>query len=110
MSTPPSDVLTTHAQPEPNRPMPAAANLALKSSKLPYLALMALARLPTGDPPALGLMISQNMAWFQCPPPLLRTAVRIGSGTADRPLASSESRLAPASCGADSRALFRLVT
>ena len=43
--------------------------------------VMALARSPVGSPPPLGFMICQNMLWLAWPPPLLRTAVRIASGT-----------------------------
>ena len=42
---------------------------------------MASAMAPLGSPPALGPMMVQNMEWFTCPPPLLRTAVRMASGT-----------------------------
>ena len=68
------------------------------------------ARLPTGAPPLPGPMICQNMLWFQCPPPLLRTAVRMFSGTIAQLLASSSSMLFDARAGADSRALLRFVT
>src|SRR5262245_9550210 len=100
----------SHAQPEPNRPTPAALNLVLKSSTLPNALLIACATLPVGAPPPFGPMIFQNIEWFQCPPPLLRTAVRMFSGTIAQLLASSSSRLLPARSGADSRALLRLVT
>src|SRR5438034_9442746 len=47
--------------------------------------------------------------WFQWPPPLLRTAVRMFSGTESSPFSKSSIDLA---CSADwpSRALFRVVT
>ena len=32
-------------------------------------------------PPPLGLMIVQNIEWLAWPPPLLRTAARMSSGT-----------------------------
>lgn len=43
-------------------------------------------------PPPLGPMISQNKLWLACPPPLLRTAVRMPSGTLSR-LAIRSSKL-----------------
>ena len=39
---------------------------------------------PAGAPPAPGAIIFQNTVWLTWPPPLLRTAVRMSSGTADR--------------------------
>src|SRR5690242_9447139 len=109
MSRPDADLMS-QAQPDPNRLMPAAASFSLNASKLPNVPLMAEARLPTGVPPLPGPIICQNMEWFQCPPPLLRTAVRIFSGTIAQLFASSSSMLFEASAGADSRALFRFVT
>src|SRR5262249_46665635 len=103
-------LLISHAHPEPKRVAPAAANFSLNVSKLPKLLLMALARLPTGAPPLPGPMIVQNIEWLMWPPPLLRTAVRIASGTAAQLLASSSSIDLPARSGADSSALFRFVT
>ena len=44
------------------------------------------------------------------PPPLLRTAVRMFSGTTLKLLASSSSIVLLAKLGADSSALFKLVT
>src|SRR5579863_1237803 len=79
---------TSQAQPEPNRPIPAAANLVLNSANDPNADLTAAARSPVGSPPAPFFIIFQNMEWFQWPPPLLRTAVRIFSGT-ESSLASS---------------------
>ena len=55
-------------------------------------------------------MMVQNIEWLMWPPPLLRTAVRMFSGTMAQLLASSSSMLLPARSGADSSALFRLVT
>ena len=49
-------------------------------SKPPNAALIASATLPVGAPPAFGAIHFQNMLWFQWPPPLLRTAVRMSSG------------------------------
>ena len=64
---------------------------------------------PPGSPPALGAISVQNRAWFQCPPPLLRTAVRTPSGTSAMRRHSSSSDHEPSS-GAFSIAAFRLVT
>src|SRR5688572_7043395 len=106
-SLPPS--LSSHTQPLPKRPVPAFAHSSLNLSKLPNEPLIASAILPVGAPPALGAIHSQNREWFQCPPPLLRTAVRIASGTLLMLLQSS-STLLPCSSGAFSRAAFKLVT
>src|SRR3977135_499132 len=72
------------AQPEPTRPTPACANFALKSANEPNADLMASASAPVGSPPPPFFMIFQNIEWFQWPPPLFRTAVRIFSGTLSR--------------------------
>ena len=39
-----------------------------------------------GAPPAFGAISVQNIEWFQWPPPLLRTAPRMSSGTVAMPL------------------------
>jgi hypothetical protein len=85
-------------------------NFSLNVSKLPKAPVMACATLPIGGPPALGAMIFQNMEWLMWPPPLLRTAVRMFSGTMAQLFAKSSSIVLPARAGADSSALFRLVT
>src|SRR5260370_36422112 len=77
----PDAVFSSHAQPEPKRATPAALNFSLNASKLPKAPVMACATLPTGGPPAFGAMIFQNMEWLMWPPPLLRTAVGVVSGT-----------------------------
>jgi hypothetical protein len=100
----------SQAQPEPKRPTPAALNFSLKVSKLPKAPVMACATCPTGAPPAFGPMIFQNIEWLMWPPPLLRTAVRIFSGTMAQLFANSSSIVLPARSGADSSALLRLVT
>ena len=41
-------------------------------------------QLPVGSPPPACFIICQNSEWLKCPPPLLRTAVRIFSGTVFR--------------------------
>ncbi len=55
-------LLTSHAQPLPNRPRAAFLNSPLNESKLPNDALMASASGPDGSPPAFGAMICQNIA------------------------------------------------
>src|ERR1700722_15462710 len=100
---------TSHAQPEPNRPTPAAANFVLKSANEPKEDLIASPTAPEGSPPPPFFISFQNIEWFQCPPPLLRTAVRIFSGTLSRLLRSSSIDRACRS-GLASRALFKLVT
>ena len=82
MTQPPAGSLISQTQPLPKRPTPAAANRSLNVSNDPNAASIALATLPDGAPPPLGLITCQNMVWFECPPPLLRTAVRIASGHA----------------------------
>src|SRR6185312_15433693 len=74
----------SHAQPLPKRVVPAASNFALKSSKLPNVALMSSASLPVGAPPAFGPRMRQKNEWFQWPPPLLRTAPLIASCTVEQ--------------------------
>ena len=59
--------------------------------------------------PPLGLMISQNIVWLACPPRLLRTPVRMASGTALR-LPSTSTMGFSAICGVSLAKLFRLVT
>src|ERR1700752_5397236 len=79
---------TSQAQPEPNRPIPAAANFVLKSANEPKEDLIASASAPAGSPPPPFFMSFQNIEWFQWPPPLLRTVARIFSGTRSRLLSS----------------------
>src|ERR1035437_8993281 len=99
----------TQAQPDPNRPTPAAANFVLKSAKEPNADLIASASAPVGSPPPPFFMIFQNIEWFQWPPPLFRTAVRIFSGTRSR-LESKRSIDRAERSACPSRALLRLVT
>src|SRR5215207_3049966 len=106
-SFPPS--LFSHTQPLPKRPAPAFAHSSLNLSKLPNAELIASATLPVGAPPAFGAIHFQNMEWFQWPPPLLRTAVRIASGTLLMPRQIS-STLFPWRSALFCSALFRLVT
>src|ERR687895_563197 len=106
-SVPPS--LSSHTQPLPNRPAPALPHSSLNLSKLPNDFVIASPAAPVGAPPAFGAIHFQNWLWFQCPPPLLRTAVRMSSGTLLMPRHRS-SRLLPASSRCFSSAAFRFVT
>ena len=54
---------------------------------------MASAALPVGAPPAFGASSVQNSEWLAWPPPLLRTAVRMASGSAFRSLIRSSTLL-----------------
>ena len=99
----------SHAQPLPKRPIAAFFISSFSLSKPPNERLIASAIAPVGAPPALGPMICQNIEWFTWPPPLLRTAVRMASGTLLMPFSRS-SMLFDASSGAFSSAAFRFVT
>ena len=107
LSAPPE--LISQTQPLPNRPAPAAANCSLNVSNDPNAASIALDTLPVGAPPPFALITCQNIVWFECPPPLLRTAVRIAAGTLSRS-AMSSSRPFAASSGCPSSAPLSLVT
>ena len=91
-SLPPS--LTSHAQPEPKRPAPAAWNCSLNFVEVAERALDRVGELAGRLAAALGPISSQNIEWFQWPPPLLRTAVRTASGTLLRSLQQIVERLA----------------
>src|SRR5829696_4193250 len=103
-SFPPS--LRSHTQPDPKRPAPAADHCSLNLSNPPNDSLIARPISPLGDPPAFAAIHFQNIEWFQCPPPLLRTAVRTDSGTSLMPRTSSSSDFPPSS-GAFSMAALR---
>src|SRR5690348_4567170 len=105
----PEPVFNSQAQPEPKRPTPAALNFSLKAADVRQAMVIACVTLPTGAPPALGPIIFQSIEWLMWPPPLLRTAVRIFSGTMAQLLAKSSSMVLSARSGADSNALLRLV-
>ena len=79
-----SGVTTSQAQPLPKRPTAALANSSLSLSKPPKVLLIAEASRPLGAPPLPGPRIFQKNAWLLCPPPLLRSAPRIASGTLPR--------------------------
>src|SRR5688500_2425506 len=100
---------TTHAQPLPKRVVPAWLTAVLNFSKSPNAPLIASATAPVGAPPALGAISFQNIEWFQWPPPLLRTAALMSSGTLLMPFSRS-SRLLLCSSGCLSSAALRLVT
>src|SRR5699024_11484103 len=55
----------------------------------PNLAFILSASSPLGSPPPLGLNVFQKKLWLACPPPLLRTAVRISAGTLSKSLIKS---------------------
>ena len=99
---------TSHAQPLPNRVVAALANCSLKLSKPPNWLAITSAILPVGAPPAFGAISVQNSEWLAWPPPLLRTAVRIASGSAFRSLIRSSTLFACRS-GCASSAAFRLL-
>src|SRR5580704_18829258 len=100
---------SNQAQPEPNRPTPAAASFVLKVGKSPKAELIAAARSPDGPVPPLTFRIGQKNEWFQCPPALLRTGPLIASGSESR-LESNCSRVLLCKSGYGSSALLRLVT
>ena len=101
-STCPPPSTTTITQPDPNCPEACLAELRLQLRERPEIPVSQ--RPPAcrpGSPPAPPIT-SQNMLWFACPPPLLRTAPRIASGNsptrdsicgqrASQPLAGSPS-------------------
>src|SRR5215210_678591 len=63
----------------------AAVNCSLRLSSDPKPQVMSSARsssrFSSPPTPEFGASICQNIEWLACPPPLLRTAVRISSGT-----------------------------
>src|SRR5262245_4982264 len=78
MATPPSSVLTSQAQPEPNWPTAASLNFFWKSPKLPNALSMAAASAPVGLPPALGPIECQKKVWFQTCAALLKIFFSLG--------------------------------
>jgi len=50
---------TSHAQPEPKRPIPAAWNCSLNAANDPKALVMASASAPVGSPPAFGDIVCQ---------------------------------------------------
>ena len=107
--TEPSTVTLSQAQPEPKRVAPAVENFDLNSSNEPKAASIACASLPDGALAPPGCITFQNNEWLKWPPPLLRTAARISSGTAAMsPINSVIDLRCRSSC--PSRALFRFAT
>ncbi len=82
---------TSQPQPLPNRPAQALANCSLNWLKPPNALVMASASAPEGSLAPPGAIVSQNIVWLACPPPLLRTGVRIASGRLSSPRSSSSS-------------------
>ncbi len=80
----PSEPTQSQAQPLPNRVVAALANSVLNASNEPNAPLMVVGQIADGSPPPLGFMTVQNSEWLTWPPPLLRTAIRMLSGTASR--------------------------
>ena len=76
---------TSQPQPLPNRPAQALANCSLNWLKPPNALAMASASAPDGSLAPPGAIVSQNIVWLACPPPLLRTGVRIASGRLSMP-------------------------
>ena len=80
----PSGRTTSQAHPLPNTPAAVAENFSLNDANDPKVSEMASAALPEGEPPPFGPMIDQKSEWLAWPPPLLRTDVRMFSGTGSR--------------------------
>src|SRR5262245_40031986 len=78
MARPPSEVLTSQAQPEPNWPTAASLNFFWKSAKEPNARSMAAAIAPVGGPPALGAIELQKKVWFQTCAALLKNFFSLG--------------------------------
>ncbi len=74
----------SHAQPLPKRVAAAFAKASLNASIPPSSLLMASLSCPIGAPPPFGEMPFQKRLWLACPPPWLRTAPRMFSGTLSR--------------------------
>src|SRR5579863_5133813 len=103
--------LTSQPHPEPNCLAVVSLKVFLKASKSPKSLLIWSARTPEGAPPPPDLgdaMMFQNMVWLEWPPPLLRTTLRMSSGTALRSLMRSSTDLA-ARLGWLASAAFTLV-
>src|SRR6266498_1725019 len=79
----------SQVQPEPKRLTPASFTAALSSSRPPKVDSIAEPSDPLGSPPPLGLMISQKKLWFAWPPALLRTTVRLSSGSRSKVVSTS---------------------
>ena len=109
MSSLPDLSAESHAQPLPKRPIAAFVNSSLNLAKSPNTERTASASAPDGSPPLPLASVSQKSEWLAWPPPLLRTTVRIPSGTFSRSAISfSTGRAARSACA--SSALLTLVT
>src|SRR5262245_57536807 len=78
IARPPSAVLTSQAQPEPNWPTAASLNLVWKSLKVPKALSIAAAIAPVGWPPARGAIECQKNVWFQIWAALLKIFFSLG--------------------------------
>ena len=81
------ELAAVHDEPGPaaaEAPGAGRVELLLELIERPEGLLIASASLPDGLPADLALRSFQKKEWFTWPPPLLRTAVRIASGTAVR--------------------------
>src|SRR5689334_8648691 len=78
MATPPSSVLTSQAQPEPNWPTAASLNFFWKSETVPKARVIASASAPDGSPPPLGDIEFQKKVWFQTCAALLKYFFSLG--------------------------------
>ena len=111
LSLPP--VKTSQPQPEPNCLAVVSLKVFLKASKSPKSAVIWAAMAPVGAPPTpavpAGPMMFQNMVWLEWPPPLLRTAPRMSSGTAFRSRIRSSTDLGGQRRGGLARAAFTLL-
>src|ERR1035438_9731940 len=111
LSLPPTKMI--HPQPEPNCLAVVSLKVFLKASKSPKSAEIWSAMAPEGAPPTpaepAGPMRFQKAVWLEWPPPLLRTAPLISSGTLARPRIRSSADLA-ARWGWLAKAALRLLT
>src|ERR1700733_7908380 len=89
----PEPSCTSHVQREPNRLTPLSLNCALKSSNEPKAASIAARRSPSGSPPPLGDIHSQNFEWLEWPPAWLRTPACLSLGSLSRFLRTSSTGL-----------------
>ena len=64
--------------------MPASISCRFSSSTESKVSAIAAASSPSGSPPPSGPMISQKSVWFAWPPALLRTGIRLSSGSESR--------------------------
>ena len=108
VTTSPEPSWTSHVQPEPKRFTPASFTFSFSASRPPNVSSIAEASAPSGSPPPSGPMISQKSVWFACPPALLRTGIRLSSGSESRFASTSSTGLSAQSV--PSSAAFALST